>query len=60
MYAMVERQAVCAGMTKLCNYMGRYVGLDVIDEEGATATDRHAWNLMKIDGEWYYSRSYKL
>ena len=55
MYAMVERQAVCAGMTKLCNYMGRYVGLDVIDEEGATATDRHAWNLMKIDGEWYYS-----
>ena len=55
MYAMVERQAVCAGMTKLCNYMGRYVGLDVIDEEGATATDRHAWNLMKIDEEWYYS-----
>ena len=55
MYALVERQAVCAGMTKLCNYMGRYVGLDVIDEEGATATDRHAWNLMKIDGEWYYS-----
>ena len=55
MYAMVERQAVCAGMTKLCNYMGRYVGLDVIDEEGATANDRHAWNLMKIDGEWYYS-----
>ncbi len=41
MYAMVERQAVCAGMTKLCNYMGRYIGVDVIDEEGDTATDRH-------------------
>lgn len=55
MYAMVERQAVCAGMTKLCNYMGRYVGLDILDEAGELYNDRHAWNIVKIDDEWYYT-----
>lgn len=55
MYAMVERQAVCAGMTKLCNYMGRYVGLDILDETGELWNDGHAWNIVKIDNEWYYT-----
>lgn len=53
MYAMVNKEAVCNGMSELACYIGHYVGIDTL-YIGGNSDDDHAWGLMKIDGEWYY------
>lgn len=53
MYAMVNKEAVCNGKAELACYIGRCVGIDTL-YVGGNSDDDHAWNLMKIDGEWYY------
>ena len=54
MYAMVDKKAVCNGMAELACYIGHCVGIDTL-YVGGNSDDDHAWNLMKIDGEWYYA-----
>lgn len=53
MYAMVNKEAVCNGKAELACYIGHCVGIDTL-YVGGNSDDDHAWNLMKIDGEWYY------
>ena len=53
MLAMVNKLAVCNGKAELACYMGRYVGLDIL-YVGGNSDDNHAWNLVKVDGDWYY------
>ena len=54
MYAMVDKKAVCNGMAELACYIGHCVGIDTL-YVGGNSDDDHAWNLMKVDGEWYYA-----
>lgn len=54
MYAMVDKKAVCNGMAELACYIGNCVGIDTL-YVGGNSDDDHAWNLMKVDGEWYYA-----
>lgn len=53
MYAMGNKEAVCNGKAELACYIGHCVGIDTL-YVGGNSDDDHAWNLMKIDGEWYY------
>ena len=59
--ALVKGIAVCAGYTKAYQLLLQKVGIaswyvsgdsKKPDENGSTS---HAWNLVKIDGEWYYT-----
>ena len=52
-YAMTEKNAVCTGYAKLACYLGHCVGIDTFFVEG-NSDDNHAWNIVKVDGEWYY------
>ena len=54
----VEKKAVCEGYTKAFTYLCHQYGLDCVGVTGSTyksggASD-HAWNLVKVDGSWYY------
>ncbi len=59
--ALVKGVAVCAGYTKAYQLLLQKVGITSWyvsgdskepDENGSTS---HAWNLVNIDGEWYYT-----
>ncbi len=56
--AFVEGEAVCEGYTMAFTYLGRQYGLDCFGVFGTTVntTDDylHSWNMVKIDGEWYF------
>lgn len=55
--ALMNGKAVCAGYSRLFYAMCKYVGLPVEYASG-TANGRngwgnHAWNFVKLNGEWY-------
>ena len=54
MKGMMERKGVCNAYATLACYLGRCLGLDILYESGDTWNDRHAWDLVKINNEWYY------
>lgn len=54
MQGMMEGWGVCNAYATLTCYLGRCLGLDVLYESGDAWNDRHAWDLVKIDNEWYY------
>ncbi len=54
MQGMMEGWGVCNAYATLTCYLGRCLGLDVLYEGGDTWNDSHAWNLVKIENEWYY------
>ena len=54
MQGMMEGWGVCNAYATLTCYLGRCLGLDVLYEGGDTWNDSHAWDLVKIDNEWYY------
>ncbi len=55
MQGMMEGWGVCNAYATLTCYLGRCLGLDVLYEGGDTWNDSHAWNLVKIGDEWYYT-----
>ena len=55
MQGMMEGWGVCNAYATLTCYLGRCLGLDILYESGETWNDRHAWNLVKINNEWYYT-----
>ena len=54
MQGMMEGWGVCNAYATLTCYLGRCLGLDILYESGDTWNDRHSWDLVKIDNEWYY------
>ena len=54
MQGMMEGWGVCNAYSTLTCYLGRCLGLDILYESGDTWNDRHSWDLVKIDNEWYY------
>lgn len=57
--AFIEGEAVCNGYTMLLYKMLKMSGIEDINIVTGTAyngenTERHAWNLVKIEGRYYY------
>ena len=54
--AVLDGLAVCDGYAGTFYYMANAVGLNALFEDGITTSNRirHAWNLVQIDGTYYY------
>ena len=54
--AVLDGLAVCDGYAGTFYYMANAVGLNALFEDGITNSNRirHAWNLVQIDGTYYY------
>ena len=57
MNGMINQEGVCNAYAELSCYLGRCLGLDILYESGDVWIDSHAWNLVKVDDEWYYMDS---
>lgn len=55
--AVLDGLAVCDGYAGTFYYMANAVGLNALFEDGITNSNRirHAWNLVEIDGTYYYT-----
>ena len=59
--ALVEGKAVCAGYSKAYQYLLNRVGITAWCVYGTSINpathleESHEWNLVSIDGKWYYS-----
>ena len=51
--AMTRKRAVCQGFSTLYYMMGKKIGLDAPVVIGTTSRGRHAWNVVRIDGQYY-------
>lgn len=52
--ALIEGYAVCDGYARAMFYLGRKAGLDILYVSGFTTGEGHAWNMVRIDGEYYH------
>lgn len=54
--AVLDKYAVCDGYAGLFYYMANAVGLKALYEDGTSISEQkgHAWNLVKMDGIYYY------
>lgn len=59
--ALVEGKAVCAGYARAYQYLLQKVGIPAWYVRGSSInpntnqTETHGWNMVKLDGQWYYS-----
>ena len=58
--ALVEGTTVCSGFADAMYFLCNALGVDCLETEGLCYSDRdggldgHVWNLVQMDGEWYY------
>lgn len=50
----VNRQSVCQGYAKAFQYLLSKVGIESTLVKGTAKNESHAWNIVKLDGEYYY------
>ena len=57
MTSVLDGYAVCDGFANLFHYMASSAGLLTLFEEGPAKGSglQHAWNLVQIDGTFYYT-----
>lgn len=48
------RQTVCQGYACAVQYLMRQLGVEAVVVSGTALGDSHAWNLLKMDGDYYY------
>ena len=53
--AIVEGKAVCAGYAHAFQYLLMRAGIESYYVTGTGNGENHAWNLVKIDGQWYFA-----
>lgn len=53
--AMVDGKAVCDGYSKAYQYLLYKVGINSHIATGTGGGGGHAWNLVQLDGKWYYT-----
>ncbi|MBB6638187.1 transglutaminase domain-containing protein [Cohnella thailandensis] len=52
--ALASGTAVCQGYASLAYRLLKDAGVEVRIAEGTVSTGAHAWNLVKLDGQWYH------
>lgn len=52
--AMINKTAVCDGLTKAMQLLLDNVGVESILVSGTTDGQPHAWNMVKLDNVWYH------
>lgn len=50
----VEGQSVCMGYSKAYEYLLQKKGIESVIVSGMVDGESHAWNLVKLDGEYYH------
>ncbi len=53
--AFVYRSTVCQGYACATQYLLQQLGIESTVIKGIADNDHHAWNLVKLDGEYYYT-----
>lgn len=51
---LLKKAGVCASYAKSTEYLLQQLGMECGYVVGDTEGDSHAWNIVKIDGEWYH------
>lgn len=54
-FAYFSKTGVCAHYADLFYYMANKAGLLALEDSGTLGYSGHAWNLVKIDGMYYYT-----
>ncbi len=52
--SLVNKKSVCAGYGRTVKYLFNKLGMECIYVVGDTKEGDHAWNLVKLDGKYYY------
>ena len=52
---LLNGQSVCAGYTKMYNYLLQKAGLQAMYVSGKVQGQSHAWSLVRVNGQYYYS-----
>ncbi len=50
----IKRQTVCQGYACAVQYLLEQLGIQSVIVSGTALGDAHAWNLIRLDGEYYY------
>ena len=53
--SLLEGQSVCAGYARAYQLLLQRVGVPAFCVTGYSRAQPHAWNLVQLDGEWYYT-----
>lgn len=53
--AVVSKKSVCAGYAKLYQYLLQRNGIECALVTGRANQTSHAWNIINLDGEYYYT-----
>ncbi len=51
---LVNGKALCEGYSKTFAYLAQSLGYDTICVSGKGNSGDHMWNMIKLDGSWYY------
>lgn len=51
--ALVNGLAVCLGYASSFQLLMDLAGIECITVHGGTADEEHAWNMVRLDGDWY-------
>ena len=52
--ALVSKTAVCDGYARAFSYLMKMAGIECTIAYGSSRGEGHAWNVAKIDGNWYH------
>ena len=53
--SLVRGESVCAGYARGYQLLMQTLGIPVFVVTGHSKGEAHAWNLVQLDGEWYYT-----
>ena len=51
---LVNKKAVCAGYSKAFQFLLNQIGIECLYVVGEALNESHAWNLIKLEGDYYY------
>lgn len=52
--ALIDEEAVCSGYAEAMALLLTYAGIESQIVIGTSRAENHAWNLVKINGDWYH------